>query len=252
MPYTYSRGLAGDTTGQPLTGPSISTIPSRPRHTRRPDEYRFGPDLLVAPIMTPGRTATRTVWFPPGRWVGWFDGRTYTGPSTATVTAPLSPMPVFVRAAASCRRPRGVAGRSEPDGAAAHRGTAGPGTSSFSLHTDAGDGPRLRRGAVRRHGAGVLRAPGHWWRPGLQPADVGAATGTFPGAVADRSYAVDVLALSRPDRVRVDGVALASVPPRRGPGWWYDDAARTLHVRTAPLATATAHTVEQRGGEVRD
>ena len=50
----------------------------------------------------------------------------------------------------------------------------------------------------------------------------------------------------------VGGVPHARGPGGSGPGWWYDDAARTLHVRTAALPTATAHTLEQDGGEVRD
>ena len=54
--------------------------------------------MLVAPVTTPGSVATTTVWFPPGRWVDYFTGATFTGPSTATLSVPLGRMPVFVRA----------------------------------------------------------------------------------------------------------------------------------------------------------
>ena len=78
-------------------------------------------------------------------------------------------------------------------------------------------------------------------------------TGTFPGAAGERSYELEVRALGRPDRVRVDGTRLAEVAPgAAGPGWWYDEAASTLHVQTAPLPTGLAHSVKQRGGAVRD
>lgn len=255
-PYTYSAAWDATRTGQPVCRPLYLDDPEQPEAYAHPDEYRYGRDLLVAPVLTPGNTASRTVWFPPGRWVGWFDGRTYTGPSTATVTVGLDQMPVFERAGGIVPQTPG-ARRVEPSPAAVTLSvvsTAVGTSTSTVLHTDAGDGLGYAGGADADTTLTYSARRGPWWWPRTSSRlDVGAATGTFPGAVAARSYALDVRALSRPDRVRVDGATLApSAPGAISPGWWYDDAARTLHVRTAPLATATAHTVEQRGGEVRD
>ena len=38
------------------------------------------------------------MWIPPGRWVDYFTGATFTGPTTTTLSVPLGRMPVFVRA----------------------------------------------------------------------------------------------------------------------------------------------------------
>ena len=65
---------------------------------RIPGEYLYGSDVLVAPVTSPGVVAQTTVWIPPGRWVDYFTGATFTGPTTATMSVPLSRMPVFVRA----------------------------------------------------------------------------------------------------------------------------------------------------------
>ncbi len=256
VPYTYSAAWDATRTGQPVCRPLYLDDPEQAEAYAHPDEYRYGRDLLVAPVLTPGTTATRTVWFPPGRWVGWFDGRTYTGPSTATVAVGLDAMPVFVRAGGIVAQTPGTQ-RVQPSPAAVSLTVASstPGESSTTtLHTDAGDGLGYARGESADSTLTYATRRGPWWWP--RPSSrltVGAASGTFPGAVTERSYALDVRALSRPDRVRVDGAALAEVAPDgTAPGWWYDDAARTLHVRTAPLAVGTAHTVEQRGGEVRD
>ena len=172
------------------------------------------------------------------------------------MTVPLSQMPVFVRAGGLVTQVPG-AQRVEPSPAAVTLTVASsaPGAVTTSvLHTDAGDGLGYATGESADTTLTYAADRGPWWWPKTSSRlTVGAASGTFPGAVAERSYAVDVLALSRPDRVRVDGATLAEVAPGGdADGWWYDDAARTLHVRTAPLATAVAHVVEQRGGEVRD
>ncbi len=255
-PYTYSAGWEATQTGQPVCRPLYLDDPESPEAYAHPDEYRYGHDLLVAPVVTAGATASREVWFPPGRWVGWFDGRTYTGPSTQTVDVPLAQMPVFLRAGGVVTQIPG-ARRVEPSPTAVTLTVASsaPGSVTSSvLHTDAGDGLGYAQGESADTTLTYTSRRGPWWWPKTSSRlELGAASGTFPGAAAERSYAVDLRALSRPDRVRVDGSDLAEVAPGGdGVGWWYDDAARTLHVRTAALATARAHTVEQRGGEVRD
>jgi alpha-glucosidase (family GH31 glycosyl hydrolase) len=54
--------------------------------------------MLVAPVTTPGTTATTSVWFPPGNtWTDYFTGKTYAGGTTQNVTTDLSTMPVFVK-----------------------------------------------------------------------------------------------------------------------------------------------------------
>ena len=65
-------------------------------------QYLYGPDLLVAPVTTPGATASTSVWFPPGNtWTDYFTGRTYAGGTTASITTTLDTMPVFVRSGAA-------------------------------------------------------------------------------------------------------------------------------------------------------
>jgi alpha-D-xyloside xylohydrolase len=42
------------------------------------DEYLFGSDILVAPLMESGSTA-RTVYLPPGLWIDYQSGKVYRG-----------------------------------------------------------------------------------------------------------------------------------------------------------------------------
>lgn len=53
----------------------------------------LGDSLMVAPVVTKG-SAGREVLVPPGTWRA-DDGRSYTGPATVWVDAPLNRLPYF-------------------------------------------------------------------------------------------------------------------------------------------------------------
>ena len=61
------------------------------------DEYLFGPDLLVAPVMEAGLTQ-RPVYLPAGaQWTNAWTGEVLPGGQTVTVAAPLDTIPLFLR-----------------------------------------------------------------------------------------------------------------------------------------------------------
>jgi alpha-glucosidase (family GH31 glycosyl hydrolase) len=60
------------------------------------DQYMFGRDLLVAPVIREGETS-RDVYLPQGRWWHLFQNRWFDGGRTHRVDAPLDEIPVFVR-----------------------------------------------------------------------------------------------------------------------------------------------------------
>jgi len=63
------------------------------------DQYLLGPNLLVAPVMQPGQRR-RNVVLPTGNWVDFDSNQTYVGSQTVAVAAPLSWLPLLVRAGA--------------------------------------------------------------------------------------------------------------------------------------------------------
>jgi alpha-glucosidase len=63
------------------------------------EEFLVGSELLVAPVLDPGRDEVE-VWFPPGRWVHLWSGRVHGRDGAATrerVAAPLGSPAVFHR-----------------------------------------------------------------------------------------------------------------------------------------------------------
>lgn len=99
VPYTYTLAQQAATTGVPVVRPTYVEYPDEPAaYTAAASEYFYGPDMLVAPVTSPGTSATTSVWFPPGQWTDYFSGKSYAGGTTQQVTSDLGTMPVFMRA----------------------------------------------------------------------------------------------------------------------------------------------------------
>jgi alpha-D-xyloside xylohydrolase len=61
------------------------------------DQYMFGPDILVAPVMEEG-VSERTVYLPKGEvWTESYTGKKYEGGQTVSAAAPIDIIPVFIR-----------------------------------------------------------------------------------------------------------------------------------------------------------
>ena len=61
------------------------------------DQYMFGPDILVAPVMYEGATE-RVVYLPKGEsWTESYTGKKYEGGQVVTAKAPIDIIPVFIR-----------------------------------------------------------------------------------------------------------------------------------------------------------
>ena len=62
------------------------------------DQYMFGPDYLVAPVLEPG-ARSRSVYLPAGRWQDIRTRQIYEGRQTIKAPAPIESIPVFVKVA---------------------------------------------------------------------------------------------------------------------------------------------------------
>jgi alpha-D-xyloside xylohydrolase len=92
--WTYAQRIAKD--GRPIQRPLGLAYPELGVHPS--DEYLFGEELLVAPVVERGARERRAV-VPPGEWIDWWDGTPYAGGAApATIPAPLEKLPLLVRA----------------------------------------------------------------------------------------------------------------------------------------------------------
>lgn len=98
IPYIYSCAYQTYLTGAPYMRALFMDFPNDPKVDTLTDEYMFGPDLLVAPVTHQGQTS-RDVYLPAGAdWYNYWTNQEYHGGQTIVANAPISIIPLFVRA----------------------------------------------------------------------------------------------------------------------------------------------------------
>ena len=95
LPYIYTACRQAYDDALPLIRPLYLEHPALSAAYSHPDEYYFGPDMLVAPIVD--ATGERDVYLPPGNWVDFFSVQPYHGDQIIHVSCPVDRIPVFIR-----------------------------------------------------------------------------------------------------------------------------------------------------------
>ena len=96
-PYVREVMRQAHELGDPVMRPMFYGYPDDERCWAVEDQYLFGPDLLVAPVVEPG-AREREVHLPRGgTWTELHSGRRFDGGQTIEAQAPLAVIPVFAR-----------------------------------------------------------------------------------------------------------------------------------------------------------
>lgn len=99
MPYLYAAFLRASETGAPVQRPLVFDHQEDPMVRELDDEYLFGPDLLVAPVIEAGTTA-RQVYLPAGTWYDWHSGERFDGQQFLVAPTPMDRIPTYARGGA--------------------------------------------------------------------------------------------------------------------------------------------------------
>lgn len=96
-PYIAALMREAHVKGTPPMRPLFYDFPEDAAAWEADDQYMFGPDLLVAPVVNGGQRS-RSVYLPAGaEWRHAFSGAVVTGGQRISVDAPLEQIPLFVR-----------------------------------------------------------------------------------------------------------------------------------------------------------
>jgi alpha-glucosidase (family GH31 glycosyl hydrolase) len=96
LPYNYTLAWQNTLSGRPLALPMDYFDKENNFLNNINDQYFWGEQLLVAPVMEEGGIS-RTVIFPAGNWIDFKTNQTYSGEHIYSVDAPLDKIPVFVK-----------------------------------------------------------------------------------------------------------------------------------------------------------
>ena len=100
LPYLYTANIRTARDGEPLVAPMYYRDHS-PLAYRAKNQYYFGSELLVAPVVTkmkPDGYSVTDVYLPEGKWTDFFTGEIYRGGRVYKMRTPLDRMPVFAKA----------------------------------------------------------------------------------------------------------------------------------------------------------
>jgi alpha-glucosidase (family GH31 glycosyl hydrolase) len=103
LPYLYSAARESTQTGMPIMRAMWLHYPDDPQAVSRGDQYLWGRDILVAPVVEQG-AASRRVYLPKGAWYDFWTNERMEGDRGGgrEITRPvdLETMPIYVRAGA--------------------------------------------------------------------------------------------------------------------------------------------------------
>lgn len=96
-PYIRECMKEAHEVGSPVMRPLFYEFPEDKNSWNVTEEYMFGPDILVAPVLEEG-VRKRSVYLPEGSmWTDFSTKKEYAGGYTIEVNAPIEYMPIFIR-----------------------------------------------------------------------------------------------------------------------------------------------------------
>ena len=101
FPYLYTMARETYETGIGMCRPLYYEYPDREEAYKYEGEYFFGNDILVAPITEPsrdGKTASKEIWFPEGKWWSVSTNEIIEGPCVRTLDFEVNQIPYFFKA----------------------------------------------------------------------------------------------------------------------------------------------------------
>jgi alpha-D-xyloside xylohydrolase len=178
MPYIYSLAWKVTSAGYTIMRPLVFDYPSDTNVFDIKDQFLFGPAILVNPVTSAGATS-RSVYLPAGTWYDFWTGSTQQGGSKATMQAPLSQIPILVKAGSIVPMGPMIQYATESVDPLEIRIYKG-GDATFVLYDDEGDSYNYESGQYS-----VIPLT---WNDQTQELTIGARTGSYTGMPASRTF----------------------------------------------------------------
>lgn len=100
LPYNYTLAYENASQGLPMVRPLNFYSQSSTQYDDIEDQYFWGSDVMIAPVLEQGAVA-RSVVIPDGQWIDYNNPlKIYNGGDTISYDAPLGVLPMFVKAGA--------------------------------------------------------------------------------------------------------------------------------------------------------
>jgi alpha-D-xyloside xylohydrolase len=185
LPYIYSLAWKVSSEDATIQRPLVMDFREDRATWEIGDEFLFGPEILVSPVLREHATS-RTLYLPASTdWYDFWTGERLAGGAEVSVAAPIGRIPLNVRAGSIL--PLGPAIEYAGQAADPIELRIYPGANGdFTLYEDEGDSYRYERGA---HAIIPLH-----WEDAARTLTIGARVGSYPGMAAGHSFNVVIVA----------------------------------------------------------
>lgn len=219
MPYIYNAARQAYDTGISICRPLYYDYPEANNAYSIEDEYMFGDNILVAPVVTRSDNgiSTRKVWLPEGKWYDVVSGKMMKGNQTFSAKYKLEDIPYFYKAGSIIpnypfvkhldSRPATLLLQVVP-------GSDG----KLSYYEDAGDDNGYLKGEFMTQDM-TLKQKGNELTLNLMP-----TVGRFPGMPSKRNFEISFMASKNPKAVVVNKKKV------KASAWSYDAANKCVKV----------------------
>ena len=242
-PYIYNAARETFDTGVSMCRPMYYTYPEHDLAYSMKDQYMFGNDLLVAPIVAPADKvtglATRKVWLPKGqKWFNMVSGKMYEGSDEAVeIHCSLSENPHFAKAGAIIPMyPKSVRNLQQTINSYVLTFIPG-GDGETSIYED--DGKSKNYSTAFATTKITKRTEGNKVVITIAPRN-----GKFEGATATTSYELRLPANYPPKAVRVDGKEFKYARYAEVGEWGYDGYTLAPYILVGEIDNAKGCIVE--------
>jgi hypothetical protein len=245
VPYLYTEARRTYDTGVAFFRPVYYDWPYELPAYGAKNEYLFGDEMLVAPVVTPvdpvTQLAEEKIWIPDGRWYEWPTGKRLDGEGQADRSFTIDEIPVYVKTGAIVPMEPAMLHTSEKpiDPLIVNVWPLDDGqSSSYALYEDSGVSVDYQRGVFARTPIKATQA-GDTLR-----VEIGPAAGSFPGMLATRSYELRLPAGWPPERVTVNGAPVRQAGADGKGGWTFTGDTLTTVIPVAAASVRTKVTIE--------
>jgi alpha-glucosidase len=149
LPHIYNVMYEASVTGLPAMRPLVLEFPQDTQTYGLDDEFMFGRDLLIAPVLREGERV-REAYLPGGEWFDFWTGSRYEGGTAVRVPVTLESLPVFVRGGAFVFRQPVIQHTGQMPGQALEVHVYPAAASAATLYEDDGETLGYRQGASMR------------------------------------------------------------------------------------------------------
>ena len=245
LPYVYTEARSTYDSGVAFLHPLYYDWPEANEAYEMKNEYVFGSQMIVDPIVAPGDKVTglvkQEVWIPKGEWIEKDSGTHLTGPAKVKRNFSIEQTPVYVREAAivPMAPPMQYSNQKPLDPLVVTVFPLKDGeSSSYTLYEDAGDTRGYQTGQFANTKLSATATSNQ------ATVTIAAAKGSYPEMATARSYEVHLPGDWPPQSVTVNGKPVDYVPRPGKVGWRYEGNTLTTIVTVPTNPVEQSVTVE--------